>query len=167
MMSRSPHRLSATAALGAVALGAFAGAAGSVAAAPEAHAATPITITPNPRYANTDFEGWGTSLVWFANATGGYPEDLRESLYQAVFGEDGLDLTIARYNIGGQNATDVEDYLRPGGAVDGWWAEDPDGSAGIYGGAATDHASRDAVREAFDAADPSFYDDSADATQRW
>ena len=101
-----------------------------IGAAAPAAAADGTTITPNPAYAGEAFEGWGTSLVWFANATGGYPEELREQLYQAVFGEDGLDLNIARYNIGGGNASDVQDYLRPGGAVDGWWAADPDGSAG-------------------------------------
>ncbi|WP_062137352.1 glycoside hydrolase [Demequina aestuarii] len=163
-MSRPWTRVPALAALGAIGFGATAGV---VAAAPSADAATSLTITPNPRYANTDFQGWGTSLVWFANATGGYPDDLRESLYQAVFGEQGLDLNIARYNVGGENASDVEDYLRPGGAVDGWWAEDADGSAGTYGGVATDYASRDDMRAAFDPSNPDHYDPSADETQRW
>src|SRR5215207_1880700 len=102
-------------------------------AAAPASAADGITITPNPAYAGEAFEGWGTSLVWFANATGGYPAELREQLYQAVFGEDGLDLNIARYNIGGGNASDVADYLRPGGAVEGWWAPNADGDADTYG----------------------------------
>ncbi|MBP1240780.1 hypothetical protein ABID92_002718 [Frigoribacterium sp. PvP120] len=126
-----------------------------------------VTITPNPWYAGDPFQGWGTSLVWFANATGGYPEELREDLYQAVFGEEGLDLNIARYNIGGGNATDVVDYLRAGGAVDGWWAPDADGGAGTYGGASTAYADREAVRQAFDPDDLSQYDLDADATQRW
>jgi len=52
-----------------------------------ATAAEGVTLTPNPWYAGDPFQGWGTSLVWFANATGGYPEELREDLYQAVFGE--------------------------------------------------------------------------------
>ncbi|MDR1799163.1 MAG: hypothetical protein LBR19_04655, partial [Bifidobacteriaceae bacterium] len=73
-------------------------------AAPAAAATVPVTITPNPWYAQEPFEGWGTSLVWFANATGDYPTELREQFYQLVFGEDGLDLTVARYNIGGGNA---------------------------------------------------------------
>lgn len=125
------------------------------------------TITPNPWYAGDEFEGWGTSLVWFANATGGYPEELREQLYQAVFGEDGLNLNIARYNIGGGNASDVEDYLRAGGAVEGYWAEDPTGAGGTYGGVATTYEERDALLEAWDPDDPAAYDWSADETQRW
>lgn len=132
-----------------------------------AHAADALTITPNPAYAGEAFEGWGTSLVWFANATGDYPEALREELYQAVFGEDGLDLNIARYNIGGGNASDVRDYLRAGGAVEGWWAPDPDGAAGVYDGAATTYAERNDVLAAFDAGDAASYDWDADATQRW
>lgn len=139
------------------------GAATPAAAAP----ADGITITPNPAYQGESFQGWGTSLVWFANATGGYPAELREQLYQAVFGEDGLDLNIARYNIGGGNASDVQDYLRPGGAVDGWWAADPDGSAGAYDGTTTRFADRNALLAKWDADDAASYDWSADATQRW
>ena len=33
-----------------------------------------ITVTPNPWYANS-FDGWGTSLAWFANATGSLGEE--------------------------------------------------------------------------------------------
>ncbi|GAA2032236.1 hypothetical protein GCM10009740_22850 [Terrabacter terrae] len=80
-----------------------------------------VSIQPDPSYQQPAFEGWGTSLVWFANATGGYPDEIRQKLADLVFGKDGLALNIARYNIGGGNAPDVKDYLRPGGAVQGWW----------------------------------------------
>jgi hypothetical protein len=80
-----------------------------------------VRITPDPSYQQPAFEGWGTSLVWFANATGDYPDAVRNRLADLVFGKDGLALNIARYNIGGGNAPDVKDYLRPGGAVQGWW----------------------------------------------
>ena len=33
---------------------------------------TAVTITPNPASRGEAFHGWGTSLVWFANATAGY-----------------------------------------------------------------------------------------------
>src|SRR5699024_2843073 len=134
-----------------VAAGALVATSGTPAhAATPARAATsadPVTITPNPWYAGDPFEGWGTSLVWMANATGGYPDALREQRYQMVFGEDGLDLNIARYNIGGENASDVTDYLRPGGAVDGYWAQDTTGE--LYG-AATTVADRDQILQAWD-----------------
>ncbi|WP_448721191.1 glycoside hydrolase [Microbacterium natoriense] len=135
------------------------GAALLVTGAPAASAAAvPVTITPNPGYASDPFEGWGTSLVWFANATGGYPDDVRQDLLDKVFGEDGLNLNIARYNIGGGNATDVPDYLRPGGAVEGWW--NPDLASSTY-------ADRATYRAAWDGDDPASYDFDADATQRW
>src|SRR5690606_5223451 len=94
--------------------------------APEPAAAAPVTspadapgsavtVQVDPSYRHPVFEGWGTSLVWFANITGGYPDEIRRKLVDMVFGEDGLWLTIARYNIGGGNAPDVRrDYMKVG-----------------------------------------------------
>ncbi|MDT0322021.1 glycoside hydrolase [Streptomyces millisiae] len=123
------------------------------ATAGQASAADRVTIRPNPSYQGDEFEGWGTSLVWFANATGDYPDEVREELADLVFGEDGLNLNIARYNVGGGNAPDVTDYLRAGGAVEGWWRA-PEGT----------------TREDVDwwsADDPADWNPDADATQRW
>ncbi|MDX3134676.1 glycoside hydrolase [Streptomyces europaeiscabiei] len=125
---------------------------------PMAHADTSaavasVTVRPDPSYKGDSFEGWGTSLVWFANATGDYPADVREKLADLLFGKDGLDLNIARYNIGGGNAPDVKDYLRAGGAVEGWWKA-PAGT----------------TREDVDwwsADDKNDWNKDADATQRW
>ncbi|MFJ8822350.1 RICIN domain-containing protein [Streptomyces sp. NPDC102467] len=122
--------------------------------APPATAATAaVTVTPDPSYQQQRFEGWGTSLAWFANVTGGYPKEIREKLADLLFGDDGLALNIARYNIGGGNAPDVKDYLRAGGAVEGWWKA-PAGTTRTD----TDWWSAD------DAAD---WNPDADATQRW
>lgn len=118
-----------------------------------AAASADVTVRPDPSYRHEKFEGWGTSLVWFANATGDYPEEIREKLAELLFGDDGLGLNIARYNIGGGNAPDVKDYLRPGGAVEGWWKA-PAGT----------------TREDTDwwsATDPADWNPKADATQRW
>ncbi|MEU9895107.1 glycoside hydrolase [Streptomyces phaeochromogenes] len=112
-----------------------------------------VTVRPDPSYEQEKFEGWGTSLVWFANATGDYPKEIREKLAKLLFGDDGLALNIARYNIGGGNAPDVEDYLRPGGAVEGWWKA-PAGTTRED----TDWWSAD---------DPADWNKDADATQRW
>ncbi|MEV3966834.1 glycoside hydrolase [Streptomyces sp. NPDC050698] len=123
---------------------------------PAAHAdsaATGVTVRPDPSYAGEKFEGWGTSLVWFANATGDYPPAIREKLYKLLFGDDGLNLNIARYNIGGGNAPDVKDYLRAGGAVEGWWKA-PAGTT------------REDV-DWWDADDPKDWNKNADKTQRW
>jgi O-glycosyl hydrolase len=91
-----------------------------VVAAPAA-AATTVTVRPDPAYRQQPFEGWGSSLAWMAEATGGYPDAVRTKLADLVFGPDGLNLNIARFNIGGGNAPDVPSYLRAGAAVPGWW----------------------------------------------
>ncbi|MGW7265362.1 glycoside hydrolase [Streptomyces sp. NPDC054842] len=116
-------------------------------------AASAVTVSPDPSYRAQRFEGWGTSLVWFANATGDYPPEIRERLADLLFGDEGLGLNIARYNIGGGNAPDVKDYLRAGGAVEGWWKA-PAGT----------------TREDTDwwnAQDAADWNPDADATQRW
>ncbi|MCM0639489.1 glycoside hydrolase [Cellulomonas wangsupingiae] len=161
-MTTTSRRTTAGAAVLALTAGLMA--APAVASPAAAAPATATTVTPNPWYAGETFQGWGTSLVWFANATGGYPADVRQDLYDKLFTADGLDLNIARYNIGGGHASDVEDYLRPGGAVPGWWQADATGD--LYG-APTTHENAAAVREAFDPADDRFYDLDADAGQRW
>ncbi|WP_221353770.1 glycoside hydrolase [Streptomyces beigongshangae] len=144
--------------LGAAGLTALATGAALVSAPPttaQAPAAdTPsVTVRPDPSYEQEKFEGWGTSLVWFANATGDYPKEIREKLAKLLFGDDGLALNIARYNIGGGNAPDVEDYLRAGGAVEGWWKA-PAGTTREDTGW-------------WDADDPADWNKDADATQRW
>ncbi|MDX3452778.1 RICIN domain-containing protein [Streptomyces sp. ME02-8801-2C] len=92
------------------------------AAGAEAAAQSSVTVRIDPSYQQQEFEGWGTSLVWFANATGGYPEPVRRRLVDMLFGKDGLDLNIARYNIGGGNAPDVRtDYMKAGATMPGFW----------------------------------------------
>ncbi|QIB47874.1 ricin-type beta-trefoil lectin domain protein [Streptomyces aureoverticillatus] len=121
--------------------------------AAERTAADSVTVRPDPVNAQQKFEGWGTSLVWFANATGGYPDEIRNELAELLFGADGLNLNIARYNIGGGNAPDVKDYLRAGGAVQGWW-QAPEGTT------------REDT-EWWDPANPAHWKNDADKPQRW
>ncbi|TDC41849.1 glycoside hydrolase [Micromonospora sp. KC213] len=126
----------------------------AVGAAQAAVAQVPtVSVRPDPSYQGQEFEGWGTSLVWFANATGNYPPEVREKLAQLVFGPQGLNLNIARYNIGGGNAPDVPDYLRRGGAVPGWWKAP----------AGTTRADKDW----WNPEDPNHWNWDADQTQRW
>ncbi|MFF1830273.1 discoidin domain-containing protein [Paenarthrobacter sp. NPDC058040] len=146
-------------------------------AAPTAQAAdaTPVTITPNPASRSEAFEGWGTSLVWFANATAGYSPELREELYQKVFGEDGLNLNIARYNVGGGNASDVANYLNDGSAVEGWWkpaaeAQPGQPASNLYnpdGSVDKTQANKLAFLSAWNPDDPASYNPDADQNQRW
>jgi O-glycosyl hydrolase len=54
----------------------------------------------NTRYQK--FEGWGTSLAWWANVAGGYPEPDRSNITRLFFDQvTGLGLNVVRYNIGG------------------------------------------------------------------
>lgn len=161
----------------------------SVAGSANAASAIPddaVVVTPNPWYANGPFDGWGTSLAWFANATGNYGEEgfvtnrdeiskeayakalengkqLREAFYESIFGEDGLDLNMARYNIGGGNATDVAygyPFMRQGAAVPGYWAD-------TIGGVEAKQANKDQVAETFDPSDDAHYDWDKGASQEW
>lgn len=116
-------------------------------------AAAGVTIRIDPSYQQQPFQGWGTSLVWFANVTGGYPDEVRDKLVDLLFGEDGLRLNIARYNIGGGNAPTVDDYLRRGGAVPGFWK-----APRAYG---------PGDKEWWDPENPDHWDWDADADQRW
>ncbi|MGW0838604.1 glycoside hydrolase [Streptomyces sp. NPDC002787] len=124
--------------------------------APASPSAAPsaVTVRIDPSYQQQEFEGWGTSLVWFANATGNYPEPVRRQLVDMLFGEDGLKLNIARYNIGGGNAPDVrEDYMKAGATMEGFWKA-PEGTT------------RQDM-EWWDPDNPDHWDWNADSGQRW
>ncbi|MEU8658053.1 RICIN domain-containing protein [Actinoplanes philippinensis] len=132
-------------AVSSLAIPAAAGAAESTTAA--------TTIGIDPSYHGPEWEGWGTSLAWFADVTGGYPDEIRDKLADMLFGPDGLDLNIARYNIGGGNAPTVTPYLRPGGAVPGWWK-----APATY---------TPADKDWWDPDNPGHWNWQADANQRW
>lgn len=61
------------------------------------------TIKVDVSMANQTFEGWGTSLAWFANSLGGWSNTTNQNeLMQALFSSsNGLGLNYLRYNIGG------------------------------------------------------------------
>lgn len=67
-----------------------------------AQAANTVTLSPLDTYAINGgvFEGWGTSLCWWANRVG-YSDSLAQQAADTFFGENGLRLNIARFNIGG------------------------------------------------------------------
>eukprot|EP00871_Galdieria_phlegrea_P002896 jgi/Galph1/3607/GphlegSOOS_G2244.1 len=48
------------------------------------------------------FEGWGTSLAWFAHVLGNEPQEQKERIATLLFNQEtGLGLNAVRYNIGG------------------------------------------------------------------
>jgi O-glycosyl hydrolase len=151
----APRRLLAAMLGGALA---FSGVMAGQATAGQATADAPqegkrVTVEVDPSYQQPAFEGWGTSLVWFANITGGYPDEIRDKLVDMLFGEDGLRLNIARYNIGGGNAPDVPEYMRLGGTMPGFWKAPP----------GTTREDKDW----WDPDNPDHWNWDADANQRW
>ena len=65
-----------------------------------AHAQNTATVDLSTQYQT--FEGWGTSLAWWANVVGGYPDNDRNDYVGRIFDPTyGLGLNVVRYNIGG------------------------------------------------------------------
>ncbi|MCX7715778.1 MAG: alpha-L-arabinofuranosidase, partial [Clostridia bacterium] len=66
-----------------------------------AEEATTVTLLPNSESPFGEFEGFGTSLCWWANRVG-YSNAMTEQAAKLFYNEEtGLGLDIARYNIGG------------------------------------------------------------------
>lgn len=67
-----------------------------------AGAAATVTLSPYSTYEINDgvFEGWGTSLCWWANRVG-YSDTLSQKAADLFYGDEGLRMNIARFNIGG------------------------------------------------------------------
>ena len=68
------------------------------------------------------FQGWGTSLCWWANRVG-YSPDLTQQTVDAFFSEEGLGLDIARYNVGGGENPEHNHVLRSDSMVPGLWED--------------------------------------------
>ena len=77
------------------------GAGGSI--RPSVTAAPGTTLVKiNPAVRHQTFEGWGTSLGWWANHVGGWSADARDAVVEAVVDPaTGLGYNLFRYNIGG------------------------------------------------------------------
>lgn len=78
----------------------------------EGPAASPLQGAPQvipirASFTSVQWEGWGTTLGWWANFAGTYPEEEHAELLDLLFDSNtGLGLNIARYNIGaGFNAS--------------------------------------------------------------
>ncbi|WP_299090277.1 glycoside hydrolase [uncultured Metabacillus sp.] len=120
------------------------------------------SITLDPSYQHEPFDGWGTALVWFANVTGGWPDELRNQLADDLFGEEGLNFNIARYNIGGGDSPETEPYMRKGGAVPGYWNRPAE-----YGPPEGNTEEWTEQENWWDPENPEHWNWEADANQRW
>ena len=92
-----------------------------------------------------EFEGWGTSLCWWANRLG-YSEKMTEDAAEKFFGDTGLDMNIGRYNVGGGDNPDTTAHrahiVRSDSAVPGYCVDVTKVEAGKT---AADYASYDRV----------------------
>ena len=89
--------------------GAVGGAAGNAGSAGMGGARPTVMAAPGTTLVKVDtavrhqtFEGWGTSLCWWANHVGGWSASARNAVVDAVIDPvDGLGYNVFRYNIGG------------------------------------------------------------------
>ena len=68
---------------------------------------------------NGIFEGWGTSLCWWAHRVG-YSPELTAKSAELFFSEKGLNLNIMRYNIGGGDDPTHKHITRTDSIIPGW-----------------------------------------------
>lgn len=104
-----------------------------------------ISVQPDDGYDH--FEGWGTSLAWWAHILGQWEDEEKlDEVLRLVFDEkEGLGLNIVRYNIGGgENPKILPNTLRPGGDVPGFQPEE-----GVWDWQA-DEGQRKVLLKAFD-----------------
>lgn len=80
---------------------------------------------------NGIFEGWGTSLCWWANRVG-YSDKLTDECARLFFSESGLGLNIMRYNIGGGDDPTHNHIKRTDSMVPGWLYYDRDNDKYCY-----------------------------------
>lgn len=79
-----------------------------------------VTVRVDPTTQYQTFEGWGTSLCWFAHVLGGAPDALRPHYANLLFDRNtGLGLNVVRYNIGGGEAPNLH-YLQPRAQIPGF-----------------------------------------------
>lgn len=74
-------------------------------AADAAAGQSPVTqiVRIDPEFRHQTMDGWGTDLAWWAGQVGTWSDTVRTQLMDLIFGDDGLDLNIVRYNIGGSD----------------------------------------------------------------
>ena len=83
-----------------------------------------IDPTQGSPFNNGVFEGWGTSLCWWANRIG-YSDTLAQKAAELLYNaETGLGMNIARYNIGGGDDPSHNHITRTDSMMPGFWTLD-------------------------------------------
>lgn len=102
------------------------------------------------------FEGWGTSLCWWANRVG-FSEKLTKDSARLFFSkEEGLGLNIMRYNIGGGDDPTHSHITRTDSEMPGWWKYDEESKEFIFN-SSTDHNQLAVLKEAYKASGDDAY----------
>ena len=82
-----------------------------------------VLVTVSPENMSTTnggkFQGWGTSLCWWANRMG-YSDELAQQAADLFYGDEGLRFNIMRYNIGGGDDPTHDHITRTDSEVPGW-----------------------------------------------
>ena len=80
-----------------------------------------VTLDPSNAltFNNGEFEGWGTSLCWWANRVG-YDETLTNKAAELFYSDNGLSLDIARYNVGGGDDPSHDHITRSDSKIPGY-----------------------------------------------
>ena len=84
------------------------------------------------------FEGWGTSLCWWANRLGFSEKLINDSARLFFSKEEGLGLNIMRYNIGGGDDPTHNHIKRTDSEMPGWWKYDEETKNFVFN-SDTDH----------------------------
>ena len=93
-----------------------------------------IDATKGSPFNNGKFEGWGTSLCWWANRIG-YSDMLAQQAAELLFdAEKGLGMNIARYNIGGGDDPTHHHITRTDSMMPGFWVLDETTGEPIFDG---------------------------------
>ncbi len=101
------------------------------------------------------FEGWGTSLCWWANRIG-YSDVLAQQAADLLFNaETGLGMNIARYNIGGGDDPAHHHITRTDSMMPGFWVLDEVTGQPVFDGA-QDENQRNVLLRAKEACGSSF-----------
>lgn len=77
------------------------------------------------------FQGWGTSLIWWANRMG-YSEKLADDAAKLFFSEEGIGYNIMRYNIGGGDDPTHHHITRTDSMIPGWMKWDEEKNEFVY-----------------------------------
>ena len=66
----------------------------------------------NPEDVRQEIDGFGASGAWWAQIVGGWEESKRREIVGLLFGEDGIALSIYRYNVGAGSEEEIGDPWR-------------------------------------------------------